>query len=547
VSALAHELHEHPVQWVTASPLWTDAVRGGLRDATPQEEARMQQPTILRLATDDFMDELARVLAGDPAQLKAYEAQPASFRARPPGAPAAWPPVPAQLKLYQPAHGDFYLVTATLVCRRPGLPEHLVRPEVREKVGFVLRRVAAGAELAWVDDPSAPKGKTWRAVAAADAQTVVEGEDVKPMFPLNFSDAGRTRRLFAGLVPTSSGETLKNAGVAALVPAAADLAAAQDARLDTLDAKVIEPLKALKKAPQRPDGVSNDEWAKILAATRLAKIDASRFLLLDLAEFLAAHVPQTWQRIASGLPPQPGAPLLHAHLRETVADAGTTWAEALRVAWLQRERILGLAQPAPSLAVDLEHADPDPKVLRGWISLALPLQATKSAAAGATPSTPGPESANVPKTEPTGQALYRIRCVYQRPECGPLHDDVVSEPTRDFQIASFFDPDAPARPIQISLPIDPKDLRTSAKNVSVLLSDAMRAQMSRATDLAALMKGSMASGESFDLGLVCSFSIPIITICALILLMIIVSLLNIVFWWLPFFRICFPIPVKAAK
>ena len=40
--------------------------------------------------------------------------------------------------------------------------------------------------------------------------------------------------------------------------------------------------------------------------------------------------------------------------------------------------------------------------------------------------------------------------------------------------------------------------------------------------------------------MVCQLSIPIITICALILLMIIVSLLNIVFFWLPFFKICLP-------
>jgi hypothetical protein len=540
VSALAAEHHEHPVQWVTASPLWTDAVRGGLRDATPAEEERMQAPTILRLPTDDFMDEVARVLAADPAQLKAYEAQPVSFRGRPPGAPASWPPVPAQLKLYQPVHGDFYLVTGTLVCRRPGLPEHLVRPEVREQVGFVLRRVADGGELAWV-------GKTWQPVAAADARAVAGGEDVLPMFPLNFVDGARTRRLFTGLVPTSSGESRKNAGVGALRPSAADLAAAPDARLDALDLKVIEPLKALKRQPQRPDGASDGDWAAILEATRAAKVDASRFLLLDLAEFLSVQLPQTWQRLAAGSPPQPGAALLHAHLRERVAAPGLTWAEALRTVWLQRERILGLAGPAATIGPNLADGDTDPKELRGWIALALPLQAVEDPGAGAAPSTPGPGSANVPKLDPAGQALYRIRCVYRRPECGPLHDDVVSAPTRDFAIAGFFDPDAPARPIQISLPIDPNDLRTSAKNVSILLSDAMRAQVSRATDMAALMKGSMGSGQSFDLGMVCSFSLPIITICALILLMIIVGLLNIVFWWLPFFRICFPIPLKAAR
>jgi hypothetical protein len=43
-------------------------------------------------------------------------------------------------------------------------------------------------------------------------------------------------------------------------------------------------------------------------------------------------------------------------------------------------------------------------------------------------------------------------------------------------------------------------------------------------------------------GMVCSLSIPIITIVALMLLMIVVSLLNLVFWWLPLFKICFPLP-----
>jgi hypothetical protein len=43
--------------------------------------------------------------------------------------------------------------------------------------------------------------------------------------------------------------------------------------------------------------------------------------------------------------------------------------------------------------------------------------------------------------------------------------------------------------------------------------------------------------------MICSFSIPIITLCALIVLMIFLSLLNIIFWWMPFLKICFPIPV----
>ena len=45
---------------------------------------------------------------------------------------------------------------------------------------------------------------------------------------------------------------------------------------------------------------------------------------------------------------------------------------------------------------------------------------------------------------------------------GSTKPPVVSDPTQPFQLAGFFDPDAPARPIRIALPIDtsPAGLRT---------------------------------------------------------------------------------------
>ena len=38
--------------------------------------------------------------------------------------------------------------------------------------------------------------------------------------------------------------------------------------------------------------------------------------------------------------------------------------------------------------------------------------------------------------------------------------------------------------------------------------------------------------------------ISTLLLCALILLMIIVQLLNIIFWWLPFFKICLPLKLS---
>jgi hypothetical protein len=41
---------------------------------------------------------------------------------------------------------------------------------------------------------------------------------------------------------------------------------------------------------------------------------------------------------------------------------------------------------------------------------------------------------------------------------------------------------------------------------------------------------------------ICSFSLPVITLVAMILLMIMISLLNIIFFWLPWVKICLPFP-----
>ena len=75
------------------------------------------------------------------------------------------------LKLYQPAHGRFYLVAAHLCCRRFGFPDRGLSEA--ESVGFVLRRVeptgsgggrrrrpGTFAELAWVP---AGGGGAWQA------------------------------------------------------------------------------------------------------------------------------------------------------------------------------------------------------------------------------------------------------------------------------------------------------------------------------------------------------------------------------------------------
>jgi hypothetical protein len=47
--------------------------------------------------------------------------------------------------------------------------------------------------------------------------------------------------------------------------------------------------------------------------------------------------------------------------------------------------------------------------------------------------------------------------------------------------------------------------------------------------------------------MMCTLSIPIITICALILLMVIVLLFDFIFKWIPLFIMCFPLPKFKSK
>lgn len=115
--------------------------------------------------------------------------------------------------------------------------------------------------------------------------------------------------------------------------------------------------------------------------------------------------------------------------------------------------------------------------------------------------------------------------------------------TELFRVAAPFDPNA-SRPSLIQIP-SLSDLKGGlAKGVSMLtppdtfgLLNALNLKKGASEDV-------LPSGKPPSMGIqwICSFSLPSITLVAMILLMIMISLLNIVFFWLPFVRICLPFP-----
>ncbi len=501
----------HQVQWVTASPLW---------GASSTDPARMQAPELLRFESERFMEELAARLQALPKpDLSALVAHYESFRERAPREPAD--PPNQTLKLYQPAHGRFYLVAASLVCRLAGLPDHVIDAAKSERAGFVLRRLRAdGGEDAWVPDPQDPTKQRhlWKALSASEREGLTSDEELFPLFPVNFTVDGRRRRILVGFVPTSSRETFVSAE--AFAPAGAEV----DPLVDEAESRVVGPYEFLQGIPS--DAEESD-----------VEKDTSRFLLLDLADFLQSRLQDLWTAVGSGIPP-PASSLTRAlydslNTRRVEGGTSATWRQALAEAWEDAPNI-GAGKPS-TVNYNLRHSDLPVSELRTGLTSAVKASTYQ----------PPPPSGEVPKLE-AGETQYALRCVYQRPGCGPLQPPVISKRTPPFTLAPFFDPDAPARPIRITLPVDTSlaGLRRFKKNVGFVLSDKLRKQMSRATDLKGVMDKKIPEGTSFELGEICSFSIPIITLCAFMILMILLILLNIIFWWLPFLKICLP-TVKA--
>ncbi|HXW24150.1 MAG TPA: hypothetical protein VEK73_05340 [Xanthobacteraceae bacterium] len=165
------------------------------------------------------------------------------------------------------------------------------------------------------------------------------------------------------------------------------------------------------------------------------------------------------------------------------------------------------------------------------------------------------QSRSTQVTAPTGRfqdatRLYRLR-VFLRVKsdiCGCPPKLVWSEYSDPFRIAAWHESaDRTRAPVPLPDPFDP-NFRNSAKpncffSVPPTLMNAMQG-----TKLSDLSSGKVSkSGGGVGLGWICGFSIPLITICAFFVLNIFLTLLNLVFFWLPIIKICIPIPVPQPS
>ena len=451
------------------------------------------------------------------------------------------------LELSQPVHRRQHLILLEAFCREPGSPR--VDPAKLVGMGFVLRRQApTGAPSGWQAwITSGPRHLGWRAVAQPDldpdptqrhptrpgAAGLIDAlilarhaqaplaEAILPLFlapPETCERMGRT--ILFGVVPVTSSDRVDGPVPApdynALPPAEAQ--AMRDHLSEYLKQR---PRLAMPRAGQTLSPAWNPLAITVVPGTEDARLHACGIFLQQLMAELGAF--------------EGGGP------------AGQLLAELNRIALPMRRDAQGRVTATMPAGAFVTAATPiliggDANTSGLTMPLEWPAIATDQGARliqlalGCLGQRLAALSPPAPKFDGDARR-YAVRPFIRiagHDDCPPHL--VWGEASEPFRILPWWDGDGPAT--KIPLP-DPRNFRKMKPNVSFEVPPS----------LANLMRGDpkkLAEGEGstsgLDIAWICSFSIPIITICAFIVLGIFLSLFNLIFSWMAFIKICIPIP-----
>lgn len=558
--------------WLAPAPVWGE---GGIG----LESSQLLQPFLTELKSDQFIAEFLGVLG-------------AQAGASPPDLATMAPDTRSDgtdsspYRLFQPLSQRYYLVTASLVCRRAGVPDRAVQRAKGERTTFVLRRlVGDGSEQAWVPatgsaaKPGAPPAGTW--ISAAPGQ-LAAGEEQLPMHAApvaGFADPGTTAAAFGmsepgrrtvhyGYIPTGRRERL----VTPLTDTDAvnellsiDPSQQQSVILGDLVSRVIDPWTVLQGTLPPPPP----------PAPPSADFDySSLYVLLDLADWLGTHLRSVYTALINQTSLTGSAGAVLGLLNEVTVGtldappeqpppAGwpPTTSPATRLPLYQALQQLGAYAP-------LVTGGPIPQPLTRSYDLrilagipALPAHFLEPSAvsgslanlvrtalqdAGVRPTVPV-ELSGMIKRDPAVPVpgfppdTYIIRAIFEHDPCVP----VLSQPSSSFQLARAMDADAPARQIRIALP-DVSNLRQFKRGVAIEMPPSLRRVLDRVNPGLLQNKG-LGDDPGVELGMICSFSIQIMWVLSFMVMFLFVISFNIIFWWMAFIKICFPVPVPASK
>lgn len=531
---------------------------------SPRGVASGGAPLLLQRSDGDFIDAVLDEIASSEGRAKLLATRAAARTQR------------QVLKLFQPIQRQHHLAVLEAWCDTPGTPR--LDPARVESAGLVVRRVrraGSATEEGWMRSRGRLRG--WLPVqriggAARDpasqlrlhsghtgvadidhelVQLALQSEDtllnehVVPMFvapPEVCKAAGKT--VYYGIVPTVSSEQTETAPVFdeanTFGPESADfrnhlVQALRGEGMDfPLDGETLNPAwtEAAEMATTvRPSGLSNDHWNRLRPGGG-SRSSMQRFvrLLRQLDGEFNTFAGTTAATQALRL--QLAAIALPLKLREGETVARTVNADSF-------------LRQAVQVLVQRDEQAARPEMPTRWPALpahqasALRLALSRAVAERFVQLNPASGRFDDPGAQYVVRAFVRLK-----PECGCPARIVWSEATEPFVIAPWFEGSG-APPVRIDLPdiTAPGLLRSLKPNVSFTVPPALQNLLGG--NPKDLMEGKRPPDGGITIGWICSFSIPIITLCAFIVLSIFLSLFDLIFKWMAFIKICIPYPKKG--
>lgn len=508
--------------------------------AAPRSLAQAGAPYLLQRDDDDFVSAMLAELGSSEghARLAATRATVRDTEKQ-------------ALKLYQPVQRRFHVALVEAWCDTAGNPR--IDPARVDAAGLVLRRLrrngtvegwmrSSGVARGWMsvdriggdkadplpimrlalkDTGVAQIDKALRQLDATSEQSTLQ-EDVVPMFlapPDVCTKSGQT--VYYGVVPTASGE------LAQVEPDTDALFEDFGPQSEAFRRHLVQPLAGLQAftfpTPPLPDRRFDRTWFRSLQDSAPLTSEQRFMLLLQQVaiEFDAFGDTPT----ASALQAQLAQIRLPYALRsgetsQRSTDAATFLREAVRVLLADGEGTVEMPLSWPALGADVRQR------------LSAAMSNAMLARFRSVKGRPGRYD------EP--DAKYVLRAfVRLKPEGNCPARTVWSDYTEPFVIAPWYE--GAGDPVQIVLPdLSKRELLKQLKpNVAFTLPPSLQNLL--CGDAKKLLDGEKGNC-GFEVGWICSFSIPVITFCAFIVLNIFLSLFDLFFRWMLFIKICIPYP-----
>jgi hypothetical protein len=456
------------------------------------------------------------------------------------------------LELSQPVHRTFHVVVMEVDCVQPGSPR--LDPAKIDSMGLVIRRAGPNGPQGWMAD--GPKKLGWADIAGRDLDPDPDRrgwtaptssgqitamvlarrglstirEDVLPMFPAprDLCDKiGRT--ILYGLVPVTSAE---RADVTASAPNYRALPGEDDTAMRQHFSEYLKPRPTLSMPNA---GVALDpSWQplnlNVNAGTDQARLNAFGIFLQQLMTELGAFDAPNGDMVR--LLNQIALPMEQDSFGQvTRTMPAGDFCQAAAAILIGGDANAGAGGFNP-LTMPL-----------AWpaISAGLGEQLTTQALAslGRRFSTLAPGTPKYDGRAPKYSVRPFIR-VKGHDHCPAKL--VWANPTELFRVLPWWDGDGPATIIPLP---DPRDFKKMKPNVSFQVPDSLAALLR--ADPKTTLKDGPSGGGGIGVMWLCSFSIPIITICAFLVLGIFLSLFDLIFFWMAFIKICIPIPVPKSQ